>query len=1276
MKKVLSLVLALLMAVSTASMAFAAETTEPAITEEAPKLISAATTYAEAIGMLDAYGIMKGVDPNTFNADADSDIQRYQMALFIGRIVTGWTNDAHWTDGPVNNSEFNDLAGTPAENYYGAISFVNQKGIIEGYGNGKFGPTDGITYRDALTMAVRALGYGGQKYPWGYIEKAETLGLTKGITGVAYTDVLNRGEVAQIIYNALFITTSVGDTLAARNFGENLGMMKVMVTATPRALLDGKDAADTKLAPAGTVGFKVINDDGTLGDTTYYVDYKQLGITSAHESYESLGRAFSALFTVKGDNIVEILGHKNDLYVDTVWNNGWKSADKDGKYPIEAYLAANKLTLRDKYSKSTYIVKYDTKYAGEIIIRDTVGEKSGKIAGNDKFAIDWNTGDILVKDAKGTIDVDGDKYAPLYYYNALLDKYFEVKTVKVNGSTVSGDVKIVGIDLIDDIVAKLGKYTADTTSTKGGYLTLTKADKFDTAYASLELYDLNGDKAADWGLFTEYAFGQYKAGKETCDKGEGDKAAHVIVSKNGDAAKAWAIAAQDIDKTEADYADYAPVSRVKEGGCDHGTAYIQDGVTLKDGDYVLYAYNPSADAILVKTVIDTDKTDGTYVATGLLRAYNVADRSVTIGEDTLKFDYNNLAGNAMKLTSDFAWAKAVYSAYLNKYFMNFVKYVVVDDKIVCIEGTVNDAPYIIVDSYAGISADGYVVVNGYKSNELKYTQIRIGAYDQWLKGDIYNYAHQYIDSMNAPALFTKGAIYKATSYDKANDAYYVQSVAFGTPDAQGYLTYDIAGLDEYVIDYNADGYRYVGKKPVGDYSRAKAEDKYVFILENPNNDYGYAPIVVYTGKGGANWHAEGYKIADNIYVNATLGKGFDSLNKYAVSYGLVISKNYDSASYIPAATATGTQLLGSSKFTANVVDLITGEVKLVTVVNKDVKVGYAYSVINSYITDATPYGASDLEITGYDGTAKVLKTAFPKWSIWQKALTKSDWGKEKISKIISNYKDNLDGGVTYYAVTVNGEKVELELLNEKAYKALFASDTVELDAVITLPVAMGNDNSTAVVYVLGTGVDTAANGNVTSTTDKVLVSAKDPDAYVDATLSFAITEAADGTLTGKVNSIKLWFAGEGIEDTHQAVYNDKNFFGLKDGDSCVYEDWKTEVKVNTGDAVKVRNSIASKTFHNADLNYVSEVVINSKDGIGTLKCDGTDTITVTFSCANLKDDGTVEYKQTNIVFNVTDVKAVASTDKGISSTSYKVTTDFASGTVNGEAGTPTARPVA
>jgi S-layer homology domain len=48
---------------------------------------------------------------------------------------------------------------TPGSPYYSAITYLAQKGVISGYGNGNFGPNDPVTRQQFAKMIVRAVGY-------------------------------------------------------------------------------------------------------------------------------------------------------------------------------------------------------------------------------------------------------------------------------------------------------------------------------------------------------------------------------------------------------------------------------------------------------------------------------------------------------------------------------------------------------------------------------------------------------------------------------------------------------------------------------------------------------------------------------------------------------------------------------------------------------------------------------------------------------------------------------------------------------------------------------------------------------------------------------------------------------------------------------------------------------------------------------------------------------------------------------------------------------------
>ena len=85
MKKFLSLILALTMMISCAVMIFGGNMLISSAPDET------ASTYYDAVKMLVSYNIMHGKGDGKLGVY--DNIKRYEMALFIGRILTGWTND-------------------------------------------------------------------------------------------------------------------------------------------------------------------------------------------------------------------------------------------------------------------------------------------------------------------------------------------------------------------------------------------------------------------------------------------------------------------------------------------------------------------------------------------------------------------------------------------------------------------------------------------------------------------------------------------------------------------------------------------------------------------------------------------------------------------------------------------------------------------------------------------------------------------------------------------------------------------------------------------------------------------------------------------------------------------------------------------------------------------------------------------------------------------------------------------------------------------------------
>ena len=182
MKKVLSFVLVLSMILGSFGMAFAA----------APSDV-VGKDYEDAVNVLMELGVIDGYKDGTFRPE--NVVTRAEMATLIIKALG-------LNDYAVGKSNFSDMAGHWADAY---VAYAASLGFISGYGDGTFRPNQPVTYDQAITMVVQALGYKAEYmvggYPGAFVAQAKTLGMLDGIkSGAAGA---NRGDVATLLFNTL-----------------------------------------------------------------------------------------------------------------------------------------------------------------------------------------------------------------------------------------------------------------------------------------------------------------------------------------------------------------------------------------------------------------------------------------------------------------------------------------------------------------------------------------------------------------------------------------------------------------------------------------------------------------------------------------------------------------------------------------------------------------------------------------------------------------------------------------------------------------------------------------------------------------------------------------------------------------------------------------------------------------------------------------------------------------------------------------------------------------
>lgn len=165
----------------------------PAFAESSFPDVDEYLEYAEAVEYVNKLGIMVGDEHGNFNPY--STVTRAEMATIVCRMLDEADNlpsSTAFTDVPV---------GHWANAYVGRAA---ELGIVSGYGGGIFGPSDNVTYEQAVTMIVRAIGggeaatkYGG--YPDGFLTVAAEAELTAAIHSEK-GEYLSRADIAMILY--------------------------------------------------------------------------------------------------------------------------------------------------------------------------------------------------------------------------------------------------------------------------------------------------------------------------------------------------------------------------------------------------------------------------------------------------------------------------------------------------------------------------------------------------------------------------------------------------------------------------------------------------------------------------------------------------------------------------------------------------------------------------------------------------------------------------------------------------------------------------------------------------------------------------------------------------------------------------------------------------------------------------------------------------------------------------------------------------------------------
>ncbi|MBQ7778177.1 MAG: S-layer homology domain-containing protein [Oscillibacter sp.] len=193
MKKFLSLVLALVMAMSLVTISAGAKDFED----------NSDINYADAVAVMSELKVVDGYTDGTFRPEAQ--LNRGAAAKIVCNMILGPTTASALS---ASSAPFSDV---PADHVFaGYIAYCSKEGIINGYSDGTFRPTAPLTGYAFMKMLLGALGYDpdlegytGANWSINVAKQAINLGLDDGNDDFVGTKYVTREEACLYAFNTL-----------------------------------------------------------------------------------------------------------------------------------------------------------------------------------------------------------------------------------------------------------------------------------------------------------------------------------------------------------------------------------------------------------------------------------------------------------------------------------------------------------------------------------------------------------------------------------------------------------------------------------------------------------------------------------------------------------------------------------------------------------------------------------------------------------------------------------------------------------------------------------------------------------------------------------------------------------------------------------------------------------------------------------------------------------------------------------------------------------------
>ncbi|WP_225217831.1 S-layer homology domain-containing protein [Sporosarcina gallistercoris] len=435
------------------------------------KDVSKSMASYEAIMNLTKRGVISGYSDSTFRPA--EDVTRGQAAKFIAGIMNLDTSS-------VVDPKFSDVP--KSHPFYKYIAALNKEGVIQGYGNNKFGVNDKLTRAQMAIIIGKAFGFEqkelvndkfvdvNKKLPYAqYVQSLIDYDITRGLTSTTFGpyNFVDRAQMAIFLHRADMMKDGVeitGNVTSVKDGEVVINKGSYTVSDSVKAILNEKNASalkgaeitlNVKNGQVVSVKSLELNASGTAATplvfdgagSTLSGDLKLTGKHLAINNFKvngtvTIGDAPVSTATIVADSTISFT------------NVGFKVVEVDSKSPMAIqFLGTSSLTQLNILSNiklisdTTYIFPSVEIFKGADNVTLDAQINSLTVQTPDKFTLDGNAAIknlVLATAAPVNIETTGK-------VDNLLIKLKEA-LVSLGASTKVGDVKLpAGTDAKDVI---------------------------------------------------------------------------------------------------------------------------------------------------------------------------------------------------------------------------------------------------------------------------------------------------------------------------------------------------------------------------------------------------------------------------------------------------------------------------------------------------------------------------------------------------------------------------------------------------------------------------------------------------------------------------------------------------------------------------------------------------------------------------------------------------------------------------------------------------------